>query len=975
MRPFKGLMLKGKLTAAAAALSVIPVILAGVIIGLQSINSGYDAVYKEEQSKLDSVLQSRKEAIEDYLGTIRDQVITLSNDKMTIDALTEFTSDFKSFRKEVGISEQNTEALRSKLANYYKNDFSRTYRDANHGKDPNAMRFLASLDGDSVALQYYFIQSNPAPLGSKNELQDLPVDSGYSRTHHTYHPHYNEFLKRFGYYDIFLVDNDGNVVYTVFKELDFATSLTHGPYANSDLAKTFRQANAMKDMNGWAISDFHPYTPSYEAQAGFIASPVIKDGKKYGVLIFQMPISKINALMTSNKKWSDVGLGATGESYLVGADQTLRSDSRFLIEDKPAYLAAIKKADIDGATLAEIDARDSGIGLQPVNSSSATSALAGNTGFHIIPDYRNVPVLSSYAPLAFNGLHWAIIAEIDEAEAFAGITALKTDIMISVLVIIVLITIASIVIAVLGANSMARPIAQAVGIAENISKGHFDNRIQIDRHDEIGALQQALEQMQSVLFVKITEEKDAALRIKQALDAVASPVMIADANRIIFYHNRSAVEFMQRHQDAFRKVLPQLDVKKLIGASIDQFHKNPGHQREILDRLTGSYASGDLDVGGCVINVTATPVFNEHKERLATITEWKDRTAEVMLEREVDAVITAARSGDLSKRLSSAGRSGFYASLSNGINALVEVNEQAIDDTIKGLAALERGDLTYRITNEYSGAFNAIKQANNRTAEKLSEVIGSVIAAAEAVDAGAGEIATGNHTLNTRTQEQAAAVEETAASIEEITGTVQQTAENSRQAKQLAADAKGQAEQGGKVAEQTIRAMASINSSSRKIADIIGVIDEIAFQTNLLALNAAVEAARAGEQGKGFAVVAGEVRSLAQRSAEAAREIKTLINQSVESVEAGSKLVDDSGHALAAIVQAVSKVDSVIMEIAAASLEQTSGIEQINKAIAQIDAGTQQNTALVEESAAASQRLNELAAELRQQVSIFNLDT
>jgi len=411
----------------------------------------------------------------------------------------------------------------------------------------------------------------------------------------------------------------------------------------------------------------------------------------------------------------------------------------------------------------------------------------------------------------------------------------------------------------------------------------------------------------------------------------------------------------------------------LIGSCIDIFHADPSHQRRLLDNLKATYASADTTIGGRTVQVTVNPVFNDAGERIATVAEWIDRTVEVNAESEISAIFSAVQRGDFTQTVSKAGKEGFLLQLSDMINDLNAILQQGFGDVDHAVQALQQGNLTYRIDTEYEGTFNDIKQALNQTSAKMADVIGNVHTVAEEVGVGSGEIAEGNNTLNTRTQEQAAALEETAASIEEITGTVQQTADNSRQANQLATDAREQAEEGGKVADQAVKAMAEINASSRKISDIIGVIDEIAFQTNLLALNAAVEAARAGEQGRGFAVVAGEVRTLAQRSAEAAKEIKTLINSSVESVDAGSKLVDESGAALNTIVGAVAKVGDIIAEIAAASVEQTAGIDQINKAIAQLDSGTQQNTAMVEESASASQRLNDQALELRRQIAIFDL--
>ncbi|MBD8871440.1 methyl-accepting chemotaxis protein [Rhodanobacter sp. DHB23] len=284
------------------------------------------------------------------------------------------------------------------------------------------------------------------------------------------------------------------------------------------------------------------------------------------------------------------------------------------------------------------------------------------------------------------------------------------------------------------------------------------------------------------------------------------------------------------------------------------------------------------------------------------------------------------------------------------------------------------GDLSLDGAEKLELAPGSMMHAMQRLHVKLVEVIGQVQQGSQVVSGAAQEIAKGNDDLSQRTQEQASSLEETAASMEEMTATVKQNAENASHANQLASGAREQAERGGKVASEAVSAMAEITASSRKIADIVGLIDEIAFQTNLLSLNAAVEAARAGEQGRGFAVVASEVRSLSQRSAAAAKEIKALIGESVERVEAGGALVEQTGTALSEIVESVRKVTDIVAEIAAASQEQSSGIDQVNRAVMQMDEVTQQNAALVEQAAAAAQAMQEQAASLRRQTAFFRLD-
>jgi len=320
---------------------------------------------------------------------------------------------------------------------------------------------------------------------------------------------------------------------------------------------------------------------------------------------------------------------------------------------------------------------------------------------------------------------------------------------------------------------------------------------------------------------------------------------------------------------------------------------------------------------------------------------------------------------------------GTFAILAGAGNVLL-IAMQALGGVfgiIRVANAMSQGDLTKTITKDYPGLFDQTKQGINTTVENLKKLVGEIKEAVDAIDTASKEIAQGNADLSQRTEEQASSLEETASSMEELTSTVKQNAENAKQANQLAISSSNVAGKGGAVVNQVVGTMSSINESSRKIVDIISVIDGIAFQTNILALNAAVEAARAGEQGRGFAVVAGEVRNLAQRSAAAAKEIKTLIGDSVDKVENGTKLVSESGQTMEEIVSSIKRVTDIMAEISAASSEQSAGIEQVNIAITQMDEVTQQNAALVEEAAAAAESLEEQAQNLSASVSVFKIDT
>ncbi|MEA9589813.1 methyl-accepting chemotaxis protein [Xanthomonas sp. WHRI 10064A] len=528
------------------------------------------------------------------------------------------------------------------------------------------------------------------------------------------------------------------------------------------------------------------------------------------------------------------------------------------------------------------------------------------------------------------------------------------------------------------ARSIVRSMRGAVSTATEIAGGKLDGQINAHGKDEVGELMRSMQRMQRDLKERIERDQkiaDENLRIRTALDKSSTGTFITDPDRVMIYANDAFKKIVTQYESSIRLASPEFDASKVIGQHISYLGLSDATVRKAVAALErDGVTSFEERFGEVVLAQTVTGIKNEQGETTGEVCEWRDRTIEVQVEEEVARIVRAAASGDMSGRVETDGKQGFFLQLAQQLNGLLDANAGSLEQISALLSALSRGDLTVRMQGQFSGVFAQMRDDANATAEQLADIVGRIKLSSSAINSAAGEIASGNSDLSHRTEQQAANLEETAASMEELTSTVKQNAESARQANQLAIGATGVASQGGEVVSQVVTTMSGIEASSKKIADIISVIDGIAFQTNILALNAAVEAARAGEQGRGFAVVASEVRTLAQRSAGAAKEIKGLIDDSVHKVAEGSALVRKAGATMAEIVASVQRVTDIMGEISAASQEQSAGIEQVNQTITQMDETTQQNAALVEEATAAARSMEEQAGHLAEAVSVFKLD-
>lgn len=596
---------------------------------------------------------------------------------------------------------------------------------------------------------------------------------------------------------------------------------------------------------------------------------------------------------------------------------------------------------------------------------AAIAAVNGKTGYN--PDsvhlrtHKEEIVGFSHSVGAYDyvGLDWSVLVRIPKDIAYVQIN--KNTYNSLIFIVLSLIAISAIVFFI-GGHAI-RPLQKGVMAITQLAKGNANINVEVLKSkDEIGDISRAI--------VGLKEAVTKSEKLQRMVEHLSIPVMLCDKDRVIAYANKASLQ-------ALGIIEKYMSVKAadIVGTPIHVFCKD-----NALSNSDNLPYHSTFQVGDEWVRLNADKLLDSAGQPEGMYLDWRIITQEMrneenvkLAQKNIQDLIEAANCGDLDKRINARQFEGFYMELANNMNSLMDTIAEPLKSITTTLNDFARGNLTHTMDGEYKGAFASIQKSVNNTISKLQQIVIQIKTAADSVSSAAKEIASGSEDLAHRTEEQASSLEETAASMEEISATVRQNAENANKAKELADNSNTIAAEGIKVAVNAVTSMQEIQESSKQIADIIGVIDDIAFQTNLLALNAAVEAARAGDAGKGFAVVASEVRTLAGRSAEASKEIKVLITKSVNLINNGFVLVNKTGDTFKEIGESVQTVTKLITDITQASNEQARGVSEINSAVSQMDESTQHNAALVEENTASARNMADQAEQMRTLIDFFSI--
>ncbi len=974
-----GIGLKQKISGLLVLIGLIPF----VIFYFYSADKVADLTLHTSKDRLVSLRETKKIQIENYFKNIAAQAKTFSASFMVVDAMNKFNTTFNQVEEQTVAS--NSINLEAKLSTRY-----RYQQENTPGSSSDALSRWIPKGKTSQILQNLYIADNSSPIGEKDKLDTAGDGTMYSEIHGQYHPTIRKFLEEFGYYDIFLVDADtGFVVYSVFKEVDYATNLKTGPYKDTGIGKVFQKALAAGSPDAVVIEDFAPYEPSYNASASFMASPIYDVGEMIGVLIFQAPVDKINDVMTSGNNWKGVGLGDSGEVYMVGQDFKMRNNSRFLIEAPDDYFKFLKDLGVDAAIIEKQKVLKTNIGISEVKTVGSIASLQGKTDFQIFPDYRGVSVLSAYAPVDILGLKWGILAEIDEDEAFAVQKTIRT----ASIYLGVGLVVGILIIALFFASSFSKRIRAIADSMRKIADGELRSQaLVVTSSDELGQLQTSYNEM-SVAMQNIASQAGdiasgelgneydlkgelaesfggmvSALKEKVKADAEMARIaaivennpgnmMVADLDYKLSYINPAAKATLK----TIEQYLP-VKVDSILGQTIDVFHKNPSIQRKILSDPRNLPHQAMIQVGPEILDLRINPIIDNNGNYLGPLVDWSVVTEKVAMEKNAEEMAERERTQ-------------------------AEDLKQKVDSLLAVVGAAAQGDLTHEVTINGQDAIGQMAAGLKQLLTNLKMDMTSISETAQLLSSSSEELTATGQQMGAAAEETSAQANVVAGASEEISRSVQVVATGTeemgasiREISRNASEAARVAGEAVKVAENANTNVKKLSLSSEEIGQVVKVITSIAEQTNLLALNATIEAARAGDAGKGFAVVANEVKELANQTAKATDEI----SQKIRTIQEDSQ---NSVQAIGEISTIINTINDISNTIASAVEEQTAtatemernvqqaarGSAEINQNISGVATAANETSSGVTQSQQATQELSKMAVGLQQMVSKFKI--
>ena len=850
--------LRQKMFIGSAILAVVPVVITGLFTSQIASTLGQQALTESAQSQITSVRDSKKDQIEDYFASLFNQMRIYADTNTTIEAMRGLKDAYPRFLEEAMLSSSFDAMLseefdeeedgdgppmptalpindyQQSIEDYYGDSFFQEYGNSNVNEAPEIETLLSQLDDNSIALQHYYIADNPNPLGTKEEYFSATDDSSYTQLHRDYHSYFHDIQRRFNFEDIYLVDiNTGHIVYSVIKEIDFATSLRNGPYAKTGIGQVFEQAK-ISSHSSISMVDFSPYLPSYDNQMSFVGTPIFSGEQAIGVIIFQISIEPINDIMTNRRVWRYDESGRTGETYIVASDGTMRNDSRMFIEDKEGYLFSVQQAGLPEDIISNIELKDTSAGLQMVDSPGTRSAFSGITGFDLYEDYRGEFVLSAFSPINIAGIQWAIFSNLQEDESLERLESLTAEIT------KVSFYIALIILVVGGGGGflffgrIAAPISHMEIIVNKVAGGDLTARADIRTNDELETLSRAFngllddrltalakaEKENEMLNNSIIELLKASFQLSQRDLTVQVPVTEDVTGPLADAINQMATETSKVLLNV-RHVTEQVEnASHHVKDQGDKVSKVAEAEREVVDETITELAAASEAMTKIAevaksCNEIATQATRTTQTALSTVTNTVDGMGEIR-----EAI------HETEKRIKRLGeRAQEISSIVDIINNIAErTHVLALNASMQAAAAGEAGRGFSVVADEVQRLAESSRNATSQISALVKNIQVETNDTIATMDKTIGQVVEGSR-LAERAGEQMKDTQNTTANLVQV---VEQIAMASRQQAQISNDLQERAstiqistrETGRQLEEQTIQTEKLVSYSQELIESV-----------------------------------------------------------------------------------------------------------------------------------------------------------